>query len=145
MNQFRTDHRKMLTCQVEPMQDGVGRMALETLQCPQAIALTQRSQHIDKLLVLISQGLKKRAFVRAERVEAGRAIQALFHVTVNSDIVCSHSARVPTCGLITPMLFEFHDVSPPCAIDDTSIGSLDWSKPSTFVHGLGIQPPIFTA
>jgi hypothetical protein len=125
MNQFRTDHRQMLPPQVEPMQDSVGRMALETLQRPQAIALTQCSQHIDKLLMLTSQGLKERAFVRTERVEAGRAIQALFHVAVNSDIACSHSARVRTCGLITPMPFEFHDVSPPCAVDDTSIGSLD--------------------
>jgi hypothetical protein len=124
INQFRTDHRKMLTRHIEPMQDGVGRMTLETLQCPQAIALTQRSQHINNLLMLIAQGLKERAFVRAECVEAGRAIQALFHVTVNSDIACSPSAQVWTCDLIAPMPFEFHDVSPPCAMDDTSISSL---------------------
>jgi hypothetical protein len=125
MNQFRTDHRKVLARQVKPMQDGIGRMVLETLQGPQAIALTQRSKHLDNFRLLTSQGLKERACVRAERVEAGRAIQALFHITVNSDIACSYPARVPTCSLIAPLPFEFHDVSPPCVIDDTSISALD--------------------
>jgi hypothetical protein len=78
-------------------------------------------------------------------VETGGAIETPFDITVDFDIAGVNFSKVRALGLSTPLPFEFHDVSPPSKADDTSVASFSLDDRAMTFHGLGIQPPIFTA
>ncbi len=109
MNQFGTYDRQMLTRQVQPMEHCVGGTMFETLQRPQAVALSQGFQDFNDHTPFAPERLKERALVRTKGVEAGCAIQTLLNVAVDLDVAGIHFGSVRTVRLIAPLPFEFHD------------------------------------
>jgi hypothetical protein len=66
-------------------------------------------------VAVTAQRFKEGALVDTEGVQTGGAIKAVFHMTMHLDVARIHSAKVATVGLITPLAFWVHAVSPPCA------------------------------
>ena len=112
MNQAGAEGCAVLTRQVQPMQQCIRWMMVRPLNRAQAVALHQQGQDIQHCAALTAQCFKESARVRTESLLAGRAIQTSFNITVNFDIPSIHFAKITTCALRAPLLFEFHSASP---------------------------------
>jgi hypothetical protein len=51
--------------------------------------------------------------VSTEGMPTGRTVETAFDMTVHLDVASIHFAKISTLDLIAPLVFEFHDVSPP--------------------------------
>jgi hypothetical protein len=131
----RAHGSRVSPCQVEPMEDAMGRMMRETCDSPQTVALPQEGQGFDHHQARTTHGLEERVRIFAQGVTTSRTVIALFNVTEDPDIASVDCAKVGTGLVVTPLPREFHDVSPPPQHDDTSNG-LSW---------LGVPSEGFTA
>jgi hypothetical protein len=134
-DESRTDGSRVLPCQVEPVEDAIGRVMRETCYSPQTIALTQEGQGFDHHQAWTTHGLEERVLIGAKGMSTSRTVIALFNVTEDPDVASFDCAKVRTGFGVTPLPRKFHDVSPPSQHDDTSNG-LSW---------LGVPSESFTA
>ena len=126
---------RMLTRQVDPMQNGVVRMMRPTFDGTKTIALHQPCQNIRDSLMIASQSFKEGTLVGAESSPTSRTVVTLLAGAKDFDIAGMNSAKLATGCIVTPLLFKVHGVSPPDITYDTPNG----------FHGLGSQFPNFTA
>jgi hypothetical protein len=134
-NDGLTNPGRMLTSQVDPMQNGVVRMLRPTFDGPKTIALHQPGQDIRDSLMIASQSFKEGTLVGAESSPTSRTVVTLRAVAKDFDIAGMNSAKLATGCIVTPLLFKAHDVSPPYTTNDTPNG----------FHGLSSQYLNFTA
>jgi len=134
-DESRAHGSRVSPCQVEPMEDAIGRVMRETCDSPQTVTLPQEGQGFDHHQARATHGLEARVLICAKGVTTGRTVIALFNVTEDPDIASVDCAKVGTGFVVTPLPREFHDVSPPPTHDDTSNG-LSW---------LGVPSEGFTA
>ena len=134
-DESRAHGSRVSPCQVEPMEDAIGRVMRETCYSPQTVALPQEGQGFDHHQARTTHGLEERVLICAKGVTTSRTVIALFNVTEDPDIASFDCAKVGTGFVVTPLPREFHDVSPPPKHDDTSNG-LSW---------LGVPSEGFTA
>jgi hypothetical protein len=130
-----TNLGRMLTGQVDPMQNGVVRMMRPTFDGAKTIALRQPCQDIRDRLMIASQSFKEGPLVGVESLPTSRTVVTLLTVAKDFDVASMNSTKLATRCIVTPLLFRDHDVSPPFTTNDT---------PNDF-HGLGIQYLTFTA
>ena len=134
-DESRAHGSRVSPCQVEPMEDAIGRVMRETCYRPQTVALPQEGQGFDHHQARATHGLEERVLICTKGVTTSRTGIALFNVTEDPDIASFDCAKVGTGFVVTPLPREFHDVSPPPTHDDTSNG-LSW---------LGVPSEGFTA
>src|SRR4029453_837946 len=134
-DESRAHGSRVSPCQVEPMEDAIGRVRRETCYSPQTVAPPQEGQGFDPHQARTTHGLEERVLIFAKGVTTSRTVIALFNVTEDPDIASFDCAKVGTGFVVTPLPREFHDVSPPPKHDDTSNG-LSW---------LGVLSAGFTA
>jgi hypothetical protein len=130
-----TNLSRMLTGQVDPMQNGVVWMMRPTFDSTKTIALHQPCQDIRDSLMIASQSLKEGTLVGAESSPTSRTVVTLLAVAKDFDVADMNSTKLATGCVVTPLLFKDHGVSPPYPTNDTPNG----------FHGLGIQYLNFTA
>jgi hypothetical protein len=135
MNDGLTHLGRMVTGQIDPVQKGVVRMMRSPLNRPKTIALHQPGQSIRDHLVIAAQRLKKGALIRTESSPTGRTVVTLFAIAKDFDVTGLNSTKRATGGIVTPVLFKVHSVSPPDITHDTPNG----------FHGLGSHYLNFTA
>lgn len=135
MNDGLTHLGRMLTGQIDPVQNGVVWMMRPPLDSPKTIALHQPGQRIRDHLMIAAQSLKKGALISTERSPTGRTVVTLFAIAKDFDVTGPNSTKLATGCIVTPLLFKVHGVSPPDITYDTPNG----------FHGLGSQFPNFTA
>ena len=111
----------MPSCQCEPVQHAVRRVASQTGHRPQAATLAQERQRFDYRRARASQGLEERMLIGAEGVPARRAVVASLHVAKDLDVAGSRDPVVGARLAVAPSPSGFHDASPP-GNDDTSDG-----------------------
>jgi len=93
------------------VQNGVVIMMREPLSRMQTIALGQQSQRLNHHVMFASQGLKERAVISTKGAAASRTGIALLGITEHSNVASIHSAPLPACGIVAPLLFRSHGVS----------------------------------
>lgn len=130
-----TNPGRMLTGQIDPMQNGVVRMMCPTFDGAKTIALRQPCQDVRDSLMLASQSFKEGALVGVESLPTSRTVVTLLAIAKDFDVASMNSTELATGCIVTPLLFKDHDVSPPYTTNDTPNG----------FHGLGIQYLNFTA
>ena len=117
-------------CQVEPMEEAMGRVMRETCDSPQTVALPQEGQGFDHHQARATHGLEERGLIRAKGVPTSCTVLALCNVTEDPDMASCDCAKVGTGFVVTPLPREFHDISPPPPHDDTSNGLSSLGVPS---------------
>jgi len=134
-NDDMTHLSRMLTSQIDPVQNSVVRVMRPPLDSPETIALHQPSQSLRDHQVIAAQRLKKGALISTERSPASRTVVTLFAIAKDFDVTSPNSPKFATRSIVTPLLFKVHGVSPPDITYDTPNG----------FHGLGSHFPNFTA
>jgi len=117
------------------MQNRIVRMMLETLDGPQTVALTQHGQDFYDREMIASQRFEERAFIRAKGVPARSAIIASLRVTMDLDVARLNFAKITALLVVTPVILEFHGVSPPREAKDTPIDLSRLRYPLLDFHG----------
>jgi hypothetical protein len=121
-NQSRAHRRGVLSCQVNPMQNRVVRMMLETFNGAQTVSLYQHRQDIRNRSMRAPQSLKAGSRIGAKGVPACHTVVTSLRVAVDLDVARFDFAKIATEFMVTPLALEFHDASPPTEADDTSRG-----------------------
>ena len=84
--------RRVLTSQVQPMENGVRLASLDPTDGPQAVALNQHGDSIQEYVSLSSQSLKESSCVSTKSMVTSGAVITTFSMAVDSDVV---NARLP--------------------------------------------------
>jgi hypothetical protein len=126
---------RMVTGQLDPVPNGVVRMMRPPFDRPKTIALHQPGQGIRDHLMIATQCLKEGALINTKSPPTGRTVVSLLAVVKDLDVTGLNATKLATGGIVTPLLFKVHGVSPPYITYDTPNG----------FHGLGSQFLNFTA
>jgi hypothetical protein len=135
MDDGLTNPSRIVTGQVNPMQNSVVWVMRPTFDGTKTITLHQPGENIRNRLMITSQGFKEDSRVGIERLPTSRTVVTLLAIAKDFDVASMNSAKFVTGCIVTPMLFRDHDVSPPHITNDTPNG----------FHGLGSQYLNFTA
>ena len=123
---------RVLTGQVQPVEDCVRFTMLNPTDSPQAIAFDEHRHGIQKHRSICAQRIKECPFVSTKSMSTRGAVITTFNIAIGSDVVSTYFLKIWTRFLITPLSLSFHCTSP-------RLGRCVQYNSKTGFPGLGVQ------